>query len=54
VRGAMLDISRDKVPTMATLYGLVDLLADPTVNHLQLYTEHTFAYARHREVWVAT
>ena len=27
-RGVMLDISRDKVPTMETLYALVDLLAD--------------------------
>ena len=27
-RGVMLDISRDKVPTMETLYALVDVLAD--------------------------
>jgi hexosaminidase len=51
VRGVMLDVSRDKVPTMDTLYGLVDLLAGMKVNHVQLYTEHTFAYSRHREVW---
>ena len=51
VRGVMLDISRNKVPTMATLYALVDLLAGLKVNHLQLYTEHTFAYAGHRDVW---
>ena len=44
VRGVMLDISRDKVPTMATLYRLVDLLALMKINQLQLYTEHTFAY----------
>lgn len=50
-RGVMLDISRDKVPTMETLYQLVDLLAGWKINQLQLYTEHTFAYARHREVW---
>jgi len=47
----MLDISRNKVPSMATLYSLVDLLAGLKINHLQLYTEHTFAYAAHREVW---
>ena len=41
----MLDISRNKVPTMATLYSLVDLLAGLKINHLQLYTEHTFAYS---------
>jgi hexosaminidase len=51
VRGVMLDISRDKVPTMGTLFGIIDLLAELKVNQLQLYTEHTFAYANHRDVW---
>jgi hypothetical protein len=51
VRGVMLDISRDKVPTMATLKGLVDLLASWKINQFQLYMEHTFAYHAHREVW---
>jgi hypothetical protein len=51
VRGAMLDISRDKVPTMASLFQLVDLLAGLKINQLQLYTEHTFAYREHAEVW---
>lgn len=50
-RGVMLDISRDKVPTLATLFELVDLLASWKINQLQLYTEHTFAYQRHPEVW---
>jgi hypothetical protein len=50
-RGVMLDISRDRVPTMATLYALVDLLAEWKVNQFQLYTEHTFAYRDHRQVW---
>lgn len=50
-RGVMLDISRDKVPTMATLYALVDMLASWKVNQLQLYTEHTFAYRQHPTVW---
>ena len=50
-RGVMLDISRDRVPTMETLYHLVDLLAGWKVNQLQLYTEHTFAYRNHRKVW---
>ena len=50
-RGAMLDISRDKVPTLATLFWLVERLADLKVNQLQLYTEHAFAYAGHEEVW---
>ena len=51
VRGVMLDVSRDKVPTMQTLYALVDRLAGWKVNQLQLYTEHTFAYRDHRDVW---
>lgn len=50
-RGVMLDISRDKVPTMDTIFDLVDLLASWKVNQLQLYTEHTFAYQQHPEVW---
>lgn len=50
-RGVMLDISRNKVPTMDTLLGLVDLLAGWKVNQLQLYMEHTFAYRNHPEVW---
>jgi hypothetical protein len=51
VRGVMLDISRDKVPALATLQALVDRLAYWKVNQLQLYMEHTFAYAGHDEVW---
>jgi hexosaminidase len=50
-RGVMLDISRDKVPTMGTLFNLVDTLAAWKINQLQLYTEHTFAYQNHPEVW---
>ncbi len=51
IRGVMLDISRDKVPTLDTLFMLVDMLAEWKVNHLQLYMEHTFAYRNHRDVW---
>jgi hexosaminidase len=51
VRGVLLDISRDKVPTMPTLFQIVDWLAELKINQLQLYTEHTFAYAGHEEVW---
>jgi len=51
VRGVMLDVSRDKVPTMDTLLSLVDMLAGWKINQLQLYTEHTFAYRNHPEVW---
>ena len=51
VRSYMLDISRDKVPTMGTLKQLVDILARFDYNQFQLYTEHTFAYAAHKAVW---
>ncbi len=51
VRGAMLDVSRNRVPTMAYLERLIDRLAEWKVNHLQLYVEHTYAYADHEEVW---
>ncbi|WP_430817150.1 beta-N-acetylhexosaminidase [Carboxylicivirga sp. RSCT41] len=50
-RGVMLDISRDKVPTMTSLYSIVDKLAEWKINELQLYTEHTFAYENHETVW---
>ena len=51
VLGYQLDISRCKVPTMTTLYRIVDLLAELGYNQFQLYTEHTFAYSRHETVW---
>ncbi len=51
IRGVLLDVSRDKVPTMPTLIDLVDQLAGWKINQIQLYTEHTFAYAGHEEVW---
>jgi len=50
-RGVMLDISRDKVPAMETLYALIDKLASWKINEVQLYTEHTFAYQNHQTVW---
>jgi hexosaminidase len=50
-RGVMLDISRDKVPTMEQFYALVDKLAGWKINQIQLYTEHTFAYRKHRIIW---
>ncbi|MBN2146259.1 MAG: family 20 glycosylhydrolase [Anaerolineales bacterium] len=51
VRGVMLDVSRNKVPTMQTVLELVDKLAGWKVNQFQLYFEHTFAYQRHPIVW---
>jgi hexosaminidase len=51
IRGFMLDVSRDRVPTRETLEWLVELLAAVRVNHLELYMEHTFAYPSHEVVW---
>jgi hexosaminidase len=50
-RGVMLDVSRCKVPTMETLFQLIDLFASLKLNQLQLYIEHTFAYSAHEVVW---
>src|SRR5579864_7103755 len=46
-RGVMLDVSRGKVPRLSTLCQLVDQLAACKYNQLQLYIEHTFAFASH-------
>ncbi|MBO5642560.1 MAG: family 20 glycosylhydrolase [Kiritimatiellae bacterium] len=46
-----LDISRGKVPTMETLYRIVDFIASLGYNEFQLYTEHTFAYKGHSTAW---
>ncbi len=51
VRGYMLDISRDRVPTSSWLRDLVRTLSSIRINQLQLYTEHTFAYSDHEIVW---
>lgn len=51
-RGLMLDISRNKIPTMDTLYRIVDLMADMKLNQLQLYIEgFSFAYPSFPYVW---
>jgi hexosaminidase len=50
-RGVLLDISRDKVPTLRTLREIIDRLASLKLNQIQLYMEHTFAYRGHRRVW---
>lgn len=51
VRGVMLDVSRCKVPTMATCKHLIDHLAGLRINQIQLYIEHTFAFSAHPIVW---
>ncbi|WP_028021482.1 family 20 glycosylhydrolase [Enterovibrio calviensis] len=50
-RSVLVDISRDRVPTMATLKRLIEYFSHLRFNQLQLYTEHTFAYQKHSLVW---
>ena len=50
-RGFMLDVSRCKVPTMESLFDLINLLSELRFNELQLYVEHTFAFREHQTVW---
>jgi len=55
IRGAMLDISRNKVPKLETLYEMVDFLADLKYNQLQLYIEgFAFAYPSFKSLWEKT
>lgn len=51
IRGVMLDVSRDRVPTERELGFITQSLQAMKINHVQLYTEHTFAYQGHEEVW---
>ncbi|MEM8963548.1 MAG: glycoside hydrolase family 20 zincin-like fold domain-containing protein, partial [Acidobacteriota bacterium] len=51
VRGVLLDVSRDRVPTLTTLFDRIEQLAALKINQLQLYMEHTFAYVGHERVW---
>ena len=50
-RGFYHDCTRGKVPTLETLFKLADKLAYYKMNQLQLYIEHTFAFARHSDMW---
>jgi hypothetical protein len=48
----MLDISRNKIPTIETLKVIAQLLADLKYNHLELYIEgFSFAYPSFRRLW---
>ena len=50
-RGFYHDCTRGKIPTLETLFKLADKLAYYKMNQLQLYIEHTFAFARHSDMW---
>lgn len=50
-RGFYHDVTRSAVPKLETLFQLVDKLAYYKLNQLQLYVEHTFAFAKHTDIW---
>ena len=51
VRGFYHDITRGKVPKLATLFALVDKLASYKINQLQLYVEYTHQFENHIDLW---
>ncbi len=50
-RGLMLDMSRGRTYTVATLQRVIDIMAEFKLNHLELYLENTFAYPGHATAW---
>ena len=51
----MLDISRGKVPSLKTLYEVVDFLSDVKCNQVQLYIEgFSFGYPSFQHLWEKT
>jgi len=52
VRGYLLDISRNKIPTLKTLKRIIDLLADLKYNHFELYVEgFSFLYPSFKDLY---
>lgn len=51
-RGFYHDLTRGKVATLDTLKELVDRAAFYKLNQIQLYIEHSFAFAGLSEIWV--
>lgn len=50
VRGLMIDISRNKVPTVSTIKKIIDIMAFFKLNHLELYVEgFSFEYECYKE-----
>ena len=49
-RGFYHDVTRGKVPTVATIKALIDRMAYYKLNSLQLYVEHTFEFEECKEL----
>jgi hypothetical protein len=54
VRGFYHDITRGKVPTLATLKEIASTCARYKINQLQIHVEHTFAFRNHPDVWAGS
>lgn len=50
-RGFYHDITRGRIPTLAYLKEMTDLLAAYKINQLQLYIEHSFLFSGLSEMW---
>jgi len=50
-RGFLHDVTRGRIPTLASLKALADKLAYYKINQLQLYIEHSFLFKDFSEVW---
>ena len=50
-RGFYLDVSRGRIPTLASLKQTVDLLCRYKINEFQLYIEHTYLFRNLSEAW---
>ncbi|MBP3626655.1 MAG: family 20 glycosylhydrolase [Clostridia bacterium] len=52
IRGYMLDISRNKIPTLEHLKEKADMLCQLKINHLELYVEGApFKFRNHKIAW---
>lgn len=52
LRGALLDIGRDKIPTMETLYSYIDMFSLLRYNHIELYMEgYCFEYPEYKHLF---
>ncbi len=51
VRGFYHDISRGKVPTLATMKLIVEKASRYKLNQVQFYVEHVFAFRTHPAIW---
>ncbi|XP_073248939.1 uncharacterized protein [Porites lutea] len=50
-RGVLWDVSTGRVPTLETLFSMIDILSSMKINQLQLYMQNTFAFSGHETVW---